>query len=165
MENERLQQRLADLRQRAPKVLSASASLLAATYGATTMRPPRSIPAPLAIPNQRASEITQPYYPMSATSAGGYAMLTSPISSTFDGPGVLPYASLYASHQVEDDLSEDGMRKKKVFFNLYVYTPLLRRRSCPDEESTQHWTTRLRNLWSNRFTWMAQGTLLFISQL
>ena len=55
--------------------------------------------------------MAQPYYPMYGTSAA----MPTPITGTMDGSSTTPYTAMYGSNLVvDDDVSEDGSRKKKV---------------------------------------------------
>jgi hypothetical protein len=119
MENERLQQRLSELRKRAPQLPPTSASsTIPSSYGPTSMQTSRPYPAPISIPNRAPGEMAQPYYPTSAASVGGYSsMMPGSVNRDFDGSNVTPYAATYALNPVMDeDLSEDGCRKKAQIF-------------------------------------------------
>ncbi|KIM79583.1 hypothetical protein PILCRDRAFT_823114 [Piloderma croceum F 1598] len=115
MENERLQQRLSELRKRAPQLPStSSSSTIASSYGPTSMQTSRPYPAPIIIPNRAPGEMAQPYYPTSATSVGGYSsMMPGSVNRDFDGSNVTPYAHAF-NPVMDEDLSEDGTRKKKL---------------------------------------------------
>jgi len=107
MENERLRQHLSELRKRAPQHLSSTTML--SSYG-PSMQTPLSYPVPTTIPNRSSGEMAQPYYPMYGTSAA----MPTPITGTMDGSSTTPYTAMYGSNLVvDDDVSEDGSRKKK----------------------------------------------------
>lgn len=110
MQNERLEQRVADLRKRAHDASSLASTSVPVTYGNTMMQPPY-------IPTQPA-ETAQPYYGM--PNLGGYSSMTSDLSGgTFDGAGSSSRGPAYAWNPVmEENLSEDSMRKK-VTIRLY----------------------------------------------
>lgn len=82
------------------------------------MPPPRAAyPAPLTIPSRRAGDTQQSYYPMSASSVGshGYGgMMPSPASASFDSGNLTPYGAMYGTTPVDDEVTDDGSRKKKV---------------------------------------------------
>jgi len=93
MENERLQQRVADLRERAHNASSAPA-----TYVNTMMQPPYS-------PTQAGEQ----YYDMHVNSG----MTSELAGATFDGAGSSSHKSTYSWNPVmEDKISEDSTRKK-----------------------------------------------------
>jgi hypothetical protein len=109
VENERLQQRLSDLRKRAPNPLP-----LPSSSSMPLMQVARPYPAPPTVP--RSGEMAQPYYPMSAGSMGGYGNSMMPsVSGSLDNSNITPYGSAHASNPVVDeDTSEEGPKKKKV---------------------------------------------------
>jgi hypothetical protein len=122
MENERLQQRLSELHKRAPQL--PPSSTVASSYGPTSMQSSRPYPAPISIPNRAPGEMAQPYYPTSATNVGGYtSVMPGSFNRDFDGSNVTPYAAMYALNPVmDDDLSEDGTRKKKArIFSVFPF--------------------------------------------
>jgi len=108
MENERLQQRLADLRSRAQAASSmASTSSIPVTYGNSTAQPSY-------VPSQ-AGGLMQPYYGASdSINIGGFNNVAlDVVGNTFDGTGISSHGSTYAWNPVtEENLSEDGVRKK-----------------------------------------------------
>ena len=116
MDNERLQQRLSELRKQAPKSLS---TITPAGYG-PLMQPSWSYPSLTTIPNQRPGEMTQPYHVMSAANVGRYGSMM-PSSSTLDGSTITPYEAMYTLNPaMDEDTSEDGSRKKKVRIVLSI---------------------------------------------
>ena len=121
MENERLQQRLTELRKRAPELPSIpSSSAVPSMYTPLSIQGPRSYTAPLSIVNSGAGEMAQPYYPVSATCLGGYSsMMPSPVSGTLDSSNATPYATMFSANPGKDeDVSDEGSRKKKVKTSL-----------------------------------------------
>lgn len=124
MENERLLQRKAELRQHTPSLstsIASPTSALTSHYGNSPM--PTSRPYPISIPSLRPDETSQPYYPRSA--GAGYSnmnMLTSPLSSSFGNSTMSPYGALH-NPQTTDDTS-DSIREKKKVRSYSLYTVL-----------------------------------------
>lgn len=104
MENERLQQRVADLRERAHNASSAPA-----TYVNTMMQPPYS-------PTQAGEQ----YYDMHVNSG----MTSELVGATFDGAGSSSHKSTYSWNPViEDKISEDSTRKKVTILLYRLHFP------------------------------------------
>jgi hypothetical protein len=122
MENERLQQRLVELRKYAYKLPSMpSSSSMPSSYGPTSMQTPRSYPAPIIVPDTPAG-----YHPTSAAGAGGPStIIPSPVTSTLDDSNVNTYAAMFGgTPSMDEDVSEDGLRKKVELSVLRSVTSL-----------------------------------------
>jgi len=114
MENERLQQRVNDLRASATLVsmtIPAVSQPVPSNYSASTSSMPPQARTIVAHPSQRPMEGAQPYYPGHAR-AGYDDILVNSIRHGFDEGRV--YGPVPPSHSPEEDDSEDGQRKKKL---------------------------------------------------
>lgn len=122
MENERLQQRIADLRKRTPKGTGLPSSSYASSP--SSMAPPRNpgYPPPLSIPSQRRPTDMSQYYPSAGSgvsAAHGYnGMMASPVSGGFEGGNLAPYGALYTT-SAEEEPSEERNKKKVCLFSAF----------------------------------------------
>jgi hypothetical protein len=128
MENERLQQRLSELRKQVPQLTPlASNSTTPASYGPTSMQASLPYPAPITISNRDPGEMAQPYYPTPATTTGSYSsMMHSYFNSIFYNSNITPHTAMYALNPaMDEDIPEDGFRKKVkiILSRLYLSQP------------------------------------------
>lgn len=106
MENERLQQHVADLRKRALHASSLASTSSPTAYDNTIMQPSY-------IPTQ-SGEAAQSFYNY-GIHGGGYNGMTSDMTGAFNGAGNTSRGPVYAWNPVmEENLSEDSMRKKVI---------------------------------------------------
>ncbi|KDQ61132.1 hypothetical protein JAAARDRAFT_32137 [Jaapia argillacea MUCL 33604] len=117
MENERLQQRLRELRARSAQNYALGTPSSSSTSG----YPGYSIPMPVSVPISSQSA-TQPYYALPGSrGVGGYDdLIPSPVQGNFDPSARTGYRGMYGSNpiavpaNVEEDVGEDGSKKKKA---------------------------------------------------
>ncbi|KAF8891182.1 hypothetical protein BD779DRAFT_1513708 [Infundibulicybe gibba] len=123
IENERLQERVLELRAKVPKpVLPSSSPLTTQTnpiYSSSSMTTPRILPIPV-VPSQRPldSSGSGSYYP-SAVAPGFDEIVPSPVRTTFDTPayaGGALYGNnvMSANSNTEEEIADEGMKKKKL---------------------------------------------------
>lgn len=162
MENERLQQRVIELRAHSAPQTPIAATGPSSVYTTTSMPPARMIPpAPSAIPSQTPTI----YSPPDHVAYGD--IMTASVQGNFDGTN--PYrGSLYQSSSsslppgFEDEPPDDASKKKKVSRGIY---------SESSDEVPYPWgclliaqkdavlrTICLRHMWSNRLPRMAEGS-------
>jgi len=120
MKNERLQQRLLDLKAPAAQTSLPNGHPLDSNpiYGTSSTLPPRTLPSPMVIPSQRPIEPPNAYYAPQNLNQGGFDDMQHVTGrSSFDGTsygGGTLYGPNSVSSNTDDDGVEDGLKKKKV---------------------------------------------------